>query len=1310
MPVCPVIEMKKLFRPLPCCPEFVKSLLLIVCLLLGLANARATSPDLVIAETYSGAATAGATYNQKFIILFNRSATAKNIQNYTLQYASAAGTSWATVWTGANVSVPAYSYYLIGGATSSTAGAVPLPLTPDANPANWSGSATAGKMVLCSSTTSVGTGTNDPTTAANYVDFLGYGTTANAAEGGSTHHSGAPSAVNAAIRNSGGCTDTDFNDSDFTIAAVSGTVKNSSSTPNVCGAGSGPVITFNPQNTTVNDGGTTNFIVTATGTAPLYYQWLKNGATFTAFSTNSVVSFAPAALTDAGTYSVIVSNSVSTATSTTATLTVNPVGPTITGQPANAVGSAGTNVTFTVTATGSAPLAYQWLMNTTNIPSATNSSLTLSNIASTNIGSYACVVTNSVNSVTSSVATLTIAANTFTIMQYNVDGNSITGTDPTNWAATAPQVLAIGREVIYLNPDIIMFNEIPTAYKTQMTNWACLTNYPYQGTNAAGDGFIQNYVASKFPIVSTASHLHGSSLALFGYTNTSTFTRDLYEVEIAVPGLSSTLHVFQAHLKATTTSPQDDANKRAAEAAAVSNYFVTVFLPSAAGSHPYTLSGDMNEDAFFPETNNYNSGHPLQSMTAAATGLQMTDPVNPYTSSDYTESIRSPLDTRFDYILPCPSLYSNILSSQVFRTDKVSPLPGGLNANDDSIASDHLPVLMTFGVPSASAPFLGTDVASRTNLAGTTATFSVVAGGGTPLSYQWFNGTTALTDGGKISGSSSATLSITNVLAADAGSYSVTVTNSLGSTNSSTAVLTVIDPGLTTQPTNQTIFLGASAVFNVSATGTGTLSYQWSKGATVLSNGGDLVGTTTTSLTVTNAASSDAGTYTVATFNVVVSGTSPIYQWYRNGTALSNVGNILGSTTATLSVTNVLTADVASYSVVISNAANVVTSSVATLTVIDPAFTLQPKDSSTLSGGSVTFTATAAGTAPITYLWKRNGSNLSDGGNITGSASSALTVNPVGTGDVAQYSVVASGVGSATSTSAALSVTNVSGEVYQTTASYSQNFDGIGTTSSATLPAGWFMSATNGTPPASAPTFQGSGNFNFVTQAASSGSPTAGGRYNWGNGTNTSDRAVGFMTSGSYASPNSLMAGFYNGTGSTIAGLSFTFDYERFRTNSAAAAVTFFTSTDGTNWTAQTGGDSGAFATGTSAYSFTGGTVVSKSFTVSGLSIATGTTYYVRWNFNTTGANSQGLGLDNFTLTASNAVVTLTAPRLTATLAAGSLNLTWPTNGADGFALQTITNINTPAWLSAGSPAVSGTNYLMTVQATNNFNLYRLKK
>ena len=124
------------------------------------------------------------------------------------------------------------------------------------------------------------------------------------------------------------------------------------------------------------------------------------------------------------------------------------------------------------------------------------------------------------------------------------------------------------------------------------------------------------------------------------------------------------------------------------------------------------------------------------------------------------------------------------------------------------------------------------------------------------------------------------------------------------------------------------------------------------------------------------------------------------------------------------------------------------------------------------------------------------------------------------------------------------------------------------------------------------------------------------------------------MTSGGYASPNSVLFGFTNSTGNTITSLTLGFDFERYRINTAAAAITFFGSTDGINWTAVTSGDSGAFATGTSAYNFTTGTVVSKAPTISGLSLTVGSNYYLRWNFNTTGANSQGLGLDNFSLTA----------------------------------------------------------------------------
>lgn len=214
---------------------------------------------------------------------------------------------------------------------------------------------------------------------------------------------------------------------------------------------------------------------------------------------------------------------------------------------------------------------------------------------------------------------------------------------------------------------------------------------------------------------------------------------------------------------------------------------------------------------------------------------------------------------------------------------------------------------------------------------------------------------------------------------------------------------------------------------------------------------------------------------------------------------------------------------------------------------------------------------------------------------------------------------------------ASASISSIRAQISISNASpVTQNFDGIGTTNTASLPANWKMTVAG----TATPTWDAAGNVTATNQAASSGTPTTGARYNWGNGTTTTDRAVGFMTSGSYGSPNSVMAHYINNTGGFITDLAISFDIERYRINTAAAAVTFFTSTDGSTWTAQSAGDSGAFSTGSSAYNFTTGTVVSKSFSLTGLSISTGSPIYLRWNFNTTGSSSQGLGLDNVSVAA----------------------------------------------------------------------------
>ena len=290
------------------------------------------------------------------------------------------------------------------------------------------------------------------------------------------------------------------------------------------------------------------------------------------------------------------------------------------------------------------------------------------------------------------------------VLTYNTHGNFVA-----DWTTNSAQVQAIGRQVMYLDPDVITFQEIP------MTNsgWAQMTNFVtafrpgyYLATNSGNDGFIRSAILSRWPIVRSQSWLDEADLKPFGYTNTANFfadnfTRDLFEAEIAVPDFSQHLHVFTTHLK-SGTSAGDDAAKRAAEASAVSNFFVAVFLPTN-GTHPYLLTGDLNEDIAQPATG---SEQPIQRLANNATGLRLTSPRNLVSNSHRTHSIQSTnlLANRYDYILPGGLLYSNLASSIVFRTDLLTNPPAPLLTNDDIIASDHLPVMMWFANPYAT-PF-----------------------------------------------------------------------------------------------------------------------------------------------------------------------------------------------------------------------------------------------------------------------------------------------------------------------------------------------------------------------------------------------------------------------------------------------------------------------------------------------------------------------------------------------------------------------------------------------------------------------------
>jgi endonuclease/exonuclease/phosphatase family metal-dependent hydrolase len=280
---------------------------------------------------------------------------------------------------------------------------------------------------------------------------------------------------------------------------------------------------------------------------------------------------------------------------------------------------------------------------------------------------------------------LALSAHAFSVLNWNVNGNGAP-----DWSTNAAQVRAIGRIVRHLDADLITLQEIPQDQSAQVVEFvrAFLPGYHW-ATNSGTDGHIRSVILSRYPIRRSQSWLDGAPLAPFGYDGA--FTRDLFEAEIEVPGFRAPVHVFTTHLK--NGSDLRSATRRGAEAGAISNFFVHLFLPA----HPdalYLLTGDLNEDVARPGQNSHDA---IPRLANNATGLRLTRPVNPLTGSERTWSSRMDfLVVRYDYILPSTTLYARLARSEVFQSSRLDPPPPPLRPGDDALASDHLPVLMVF--------------------------------------------------------------------------------------------------------------------------------------------------------------------------------------------------------------------------------------------------------------------------------------------------------------------------------------------------------------------------------------------------------------------------------------------------------------------------------------------------------------------------------------------------------------------------------------------------------------------------------------
>ena len=821
---------------------------------------------------------------------------------------------------------------------------------------------------------------------------------------------------------------------DVVVSNAAGSVTSAAATLTVNTATVAPTITAQPASQTVTAGQTATFTVAATGTAPLSYQWQKNGANIAGATSSSYTTPVTTTADSGSTFDVVVTNAAGTKTSSTATLTVTaaPVAPTITTQPASQTVTAGQTATVTVAATGTAPLSYQWQKNGANIAGATSSSYTTPVTTTADTGStFDVMVSNTAGSVTSAAATLTVnaaavaptittqpASQTVTAGQTATFNVAATGTAPFRyqWQKNGANI-AGATSGSYTTPATATADSGST-FDVVVTNAA--------GTKTSSTATLTVTAAAVAPAITTQP---ASQTVTTGQT--ATFT-------VAATGTAPLSYQWQkngANIAGATSSSYTTPVTTTADTGSTFDVMVSNTagsVTSAAATLTVSAAAVAPTITAQPASQTVTAGQ-TASFTVAATGTAPLSyqwqknggNITGATSSSYTTPATTTTDSGSTFDVVVTNAAGTKTSSTATLTVTAAPV----------------------------APTITTQPASQTVTVGQTATLTVAATGTAPLSYQWQK------NGANIAGATSTSYTTPVTTTADNGStFNVVVSNAAGTVTSAAATLTVnaaaVAPTITTQPASQTVTAGQTATFTVAATGTAPLSYQWKKGGTALSGATSASYTTpaTTStdngtqftVTVSNTAgsvTSAAATLTVnaaavapsittqpasqtvtagqsATFTVAVTGTAPLsYQWQKNG------ANITGATSSSYTTPVTTTADNGStFNVVVSNAAGTVTSAAATLTVnaaaVAPTITTQPASQTVTAGQTATFTVAATGTAPLSYQWQKNG------GNITGATSSSYTTPATTTTDSGSTFdvVVTNAAGTKTSSTAALTV------------------------------------------------------------------------------------------------------------------------------------------------------------------------------------------------------------------------------------------------------------------------------------------------
>ncbi|OAM87166.1 hypothetical protein AW736_24995, partial [Termitidicoccus mucosus] len=798
-----------------------------------------------------------------------------------------------------------------------------------------------------------------------------------------------------------------------------------------------PRILAQPQSQSAAPGATITLAAGAFGLPDGTWQWYK-GATPVADggnisgATTATLTLANAQPGDSGDYHAVVTNSLGSAASATAAVTISATltAPAITTQPSSQTVDAGDPVTFTVAASGDPAPSYQWYKDAAPVVSATNATFTIIGTQPSDAGSYYVTATNTQGSATSDTVTLTVNG----------------GGAPAITAQPVSQITAAGSPV------------------TLSVSATGATGYQWYKDGVAIPGATGATLTISIPTSADAGSYYCVINGAGGETTSATVT-------LTVEGATAPQAVFVK--LSTDTAPA------AGVVTAATTFEIAAqgsgWDYSAAAPFPGITWNKILKPASADEVNAKNAsvGDFLPFSTASATALtapdglptpvtltmhlgvgNIRDRVEPSNGSganttlgpaalmaqawrvyDGSQTLRFTLDglpagthylvyfygaslgrgarfTLADANIAAPAaswLLTNGTSGngEVFASadgiigPKPAATPGDSVNNTEkpwgvlhAIADTDSKLTFTASkgndtyingfqlIPYPKAVIVAQPAAAAYVAEGDNTTLSVIAAGlgDETLTYQWRK------DGVPINTATNptantASLAITGAQPADAGSYDCVVTNLGGSVISEPCALALTAgtgaPSIVLQPAAQTGAAGDTGSLSVAAGGQPPLTYTWQKSVTAADSGfADIPG---------------------------------------------------ASSASALAFASLTTADAGWYRVKITNALGEITSDAVTL-IVAPVFTAQPASAVTSAGATATLTVTAdtgIAAAPFapSYAWFKDGSvtPLADGGNISGATTATLQLTAFSAADAGSYTVVvANTAGSVTSAAATL--------------------------------------------------------------------------------------------------------------------------------------------------------------------------------------------------------------------------------------------------------------------------------------------------